>query len=42
MSSGDTQITIAGNLVEDPELRFTPVGAAGGAVPHRIDAAVLR
>jgi single-strand DNA-binding protein len=24
--SGDTQITIAGNLVEDPELRFTPAG----------------
>jgi single-strand DNA-binding protein len=23
---GDTQITIAGNLVEDPELRFTPAG----------------
>jgi single-strand DNA-binding protein len=22
--SGDTQITIAGNLVDDPELRFTP------------------
>jgi single-strand DNA-binding protein len=26
MSAGDTQITIAGNLVEDPELRFTPAG----------------
>jgi single-strand DNA-binding protein len=26
MSSGDTQITICGNLVEDPELRFTPSG----------------
>jgi single-strand DNA-binding protein len=24
--AGDTQITIAGNLVEDPELRFTPGG----------------
>ncbi len=24
--SGDTQITIAGNLVEDQELRFTPSG----------------
>lgn len=23
---GDTQITIAGNLVDDPELRFTPAG----------------
>src|ERR1039457_2734324 len=26
MAAGDTQITIAGNLVEDPELRFTPAG----------------
>lgn len=26
--SGDTQITIVGNLVDDPELRFTPSGAA--------------
>jgi single-strand DNA-binding protein len=24
--AGDTQITIAGNLVDDPELRFTPSG----------------
>ena len=24
--SGDTQITIIGNLVDDPELRFTPAG----------------
>src|ERR1700748_1296275 len=24
MAAGDTQITIAGNLVDDPELRFTP------------------
>jgi len=24
--SGDTQITIIGNLVDDPELRFTPSG----------------
>src|SRR5271166_5323221 len=24
--AGDTQITIAGNLVDDPELRFTPAG----------------
>ena len=28
MAAGDTQITIAGNLVEDPELRFTPAGQA--------------
>jgi len=28
MAAGDTQITLVGNLVEDPELRFTPSGAA--------------
>jgi len=26
MAAGDTQITITGNLVDDPELRFTPSG----------------
>jgi single-strand DNA-binding protein len=26
MAAGDTQITIVGNLVEDPDLRFTPSG----------------
>jgi single-strand DNA-binding protein len=26
--AGDTTITVIGNLVEDPELRFTPSGAA--------------
>ncbi|WP_432185438.1 single-stranded DNA-binding protein [Streptomyces tendae] len=26
--SGDTVITVCGNLVDDPELRFTPAGAA--------------
>ncbi|MFF4347557.1 single-stranded DNA-binding protein [Streptomyces sp. NPDC001530] len=26
--SGETTITIVGNLVDDPELRFTPAGAA--------------
>ena len=26
MAIGDTQLTIAGNLVDDPELRFTPAG----------------
>jgi hypothetical protein len=25
MAASDTQATIAGNLVEDPELRFTPI-----------------
>ena len=28
MAAGDTTITIVGNLVDDPELRFTPSGAA--------------
>jgi single-strand DNA-binding protein len=28
MASGDTVITLVGNLVDDPELRFTPSGAA--------------
>jgi single-strand DNA-binding protein len=28
MAAGDTQITLAGNLVDDPELRFTPAGQA--------------
>src|SRR6202041_2511429 len=26
MAAGDTQVTIAGNLVDDPELRFPPAG----------------
>jgi single-strand DNA-binding protein len=26
MAAGDTQITVVGNLVADPELRFTPAG----------------
>ena len=28
--AGETVITLVGNLVDDPELRFTPSGAAGG------------
>ena len=28
MAQGDTPITFVGNLVADPELRFTPSGAA--------------
>ena len=28
MAAGDTNITMIGNLVDDPELRFTPSGAA--------------
>jgi single-strand DNA-binding protein len=26
MAAGDTQLTVVGNLVNDPELRFTPAG----------------
>jgi single-strand DNA-binding protein len=26
MAAGDTQITLVGNIVDDPELRFTPAG----------------
>jgi single-strand DNA-binding protein len=29
MAAGDTTITIIGNLVNDPELRYTPTGQAG-------------
>ena len=28
MAQGDTQITIIGNLVDDPQLRYTPTGQA--------------
>ena len=28
MAAGDTQITITGNLVDDPQLRYTPTGQA--------------
>ena len=28
MAQGDTPITVVGNLVADPELRFTPQGLA--------------
>ncbi|MER7363463.1 single-stranded DNA-binding protein [Nonomuraea wenchangensis] len=28
MAAGDTVITVVGNLVDDPELRFTPTGQA--------------
>ena len=28
MAAGDTNITVIGNMVADPELRFTPSGAA--------------
>jgi single-strand DNA-binding protein len=28
MAAGDTQITIVGNLVADPEIRYTPTGQA--------------
>ncbi len=28
MAAGDTQITVVGNLVDDPQLRYTPTGQA--------------
>ena len=28
MAAGDTQITLVGNLVDDPQLRYTPTGQA--------------
>jgi len=28
LAAGDTTITVIGNLTDDPELRFTPSGAA--------------
>jgi single-stranded DNA-binding protein len=31
----DTYVTITGNLTADPELKFTPNGAAVGQLPHR-------
>lgn len=43
MAQGDTTITVVGNLVADPELRFTPSGAAVAnfriaSTPRRYDA----
>ena len=42
MAQGDTPITVVGNLVADPELRFTPSGAAVAnfriaSTPRRFD-----
>ena len=42
MAAGDTQITIAGNLVDDPELRFTPAGQPVAQVPGGVHAPVPR
>ncbi|MBM4509417.1 single-stranded DNA-binding protein [Rhodococcus hoagii] len=38
----DTLITIIGNLVADPELRFTPAGAAVATLHRRVHAAHVR
>ena len=43
MAQGDTPITVTGNLVADPELRFTPSGAPVAnfrvaSTPRRFDA----
>ena len=40
--AGDTIITVVGNLTADPELRFTPSGAAVASFTDRLDAAHLR
>ncbi|WP_291479853.1 single-stranded DNA-binding protein [Corynebacterium sp.] len=42
MAQGDTPITLVGNLVDDPELRYTPSGAAVAnfrvaSTPRRFD-----
>ena len=42
MAQGDTQITVVGNIVADPELRYTPNGAAvanfrAASTPRRYD-----
>jgi len=42
MAAGDTQITIVGNLVDDPQLRYTPTGNAVAnfrvaSTPRRFD-----
>lgn len=42
MAQGDTPITVVGNMVADPELRFTPSGAAVSnfriaSTPRRFD-----
>ena len=33
--AGETVITVVGNLIDDPELRFTPSGAAVANFPSR-------
>ncbi len=40
MAAGDTTITIIGNLVNDPELRYTPTGQAVSYLPGCIYPAV--
>ena len=40
MAAGDTQITLVGNLTNDPELRFTPSGAAVAKVHGRFNTAL--
>ena len=40
--AGDTTITVIGNLTDDPELRFTPSGAAVAKFTRRVDAPDVR
>ena len=40
--AGDTIITVVGNLTHDPELRFTPSGAAVASFTIAVNPAYLR
>ena len=40
--AGETVITVVGNLTDDPELRFTPSGAAVANFTRRVHPAHLR
>ena len=36
MAAGDINVTVVGNLTNDPELRFTPSGAAVASAPSEL------
>ena len=42
MAAGETVITVVGNLVDDPELRFTPSRCGGRNFTDRLHPAHLR
>ena len=41
MAQGDIPVTIVGNLTDDPELRFTPSGAAVANFTRRLEPRIL-